>query len=78
MPSDLLQISEQTTALSLDEYHTLRRVFHSAGVDLPDDSLSGMTSNTFDFTVYVGPEFARPATDVPKAGLFQRWQVDRH
>jgi hypothetical protein len=46
--------------------------------DLPDDSLWRTTSNAFDFTVYVSPQIAQPATDDPKAGLFERWQVHRH
>jgi hypothetical protein len=33
-------------------------------------SLWRMTTNTFYFTVYVGPQFAQSAIDAPKAGLF--------
>ncbi len=43
-----------------------------------DGSLGRVASDTFDFTVYVGPQFARSAPDVSKAGLFQSWQVYRH
>jgi hypothetical protein len=46
--------------------------------NFPNNNLWGMTSNTLNFMVYVSPQFAQSATDAPKAGLFESWQVHRH
>ena len=48
----------------------LRCSSKASACDVPDASLWRMTSNAFNFTVYVGPLFAQSAADAPKAGLF--------